>query len=98
MRDRFGSIFGPKRAEGIAVTEITRAAAEGARATARELKIEGIEMVEVWQTNNDAIVQECPICWPRHGKKEGSNWTRDQGPPGHIRCRCWLSHELPVVA
>ncbi len=97
MHDRFGGIFGPKRAEGIAVTEITRAAAEGERATVRELKKEGIEMMEVWQTNNDELV--CPTCGPRHGKKENTNWTRDQGPPAHPRCRCWVNHELlPVVA
>jgi hypothetical protein len=98
MKDKFGEVLGPKRAEGIAVTEITRAAAEGERSVVRELKKEGIEMVEVWQTNNDEIVRQCPICWPRHGQKEGTNWDRSQGPPAHPRCRCWVNHELPKVA
>jgi hypothetical protein len=96
MTDRFGNILGPIRAEMIAVTEVTRAAAEGERATVRELKREGIEMVEVWQTNNDELV--CPICGPRHGQREGTNWTRYEGPPAHPRCRCWVNHELPKVA
>lgn len=95
MKNRFGEILGPRRAELIAVTEVTRAAAEGERATVRELKREGIEMVEVWQTNNDEIV--CAICGPRHGKKEGDGWTRAEGPPAHPRCRCWVNHELPGV-
>ena len=94
MKDRFGNILGPKRAEGIAVTEITRAAAEGERSVVRELRKEGVELVEVWQTNNDELV--CPICGPRHGKKENTNWTRAQGPPAHPRCLPGDTLVLPI--
>jgi hypothetical protein len=76
----------------IAITEVTRAAAEGERATVREIAKEGIKMVEVWQTKNDEIV--CTICGPRHGKKVGDGWSRNDGPPAHPRCRCWINHEF----
>jgi SPP1 gp7 family putative phage head morphogenesis protein len=90
LRGRLGRIYSPVRAEMIAVTEVTRAAAEGERATVREIEKEGIRMVEVWQTNNDSLV--CPICGPRHGKKVGDGWSKNDGPPAHPRCRCWLTH------
>ena len=92
LRNRLSSIFGPVRAEMIARTEVTRAAVEGERATVREIEKEGIRMVEVWQTRNDEIV--CPICGPRHGKREGDGWTKNDGPPAHPRCRCWTIHEF----
>ena len=82
--------FGPVRAEMIAVTEVTRAASAGEVMIADELKSEyGIDLVAVWQTNNDSLV--CQICGPRHGKQRGDGWTED--PPAHPRCRCWLNHE-----
>ncbi len=100
VRDRLGRVYGPRRAAMIARTEVTRAAAEGQRGVVFELAKEGIHMVEIWQTRNDEIVRECPICWPRHGKKEGDGWNKNQGPPGHVLCRCWINHEFeePVNA
>ena len=95
VRDRLGRIYGPNRASLIARTEVTRASVEGERAMARELKKEGIDMIEVWETRNDELV--CPICGPRHGKKEGDGWTKDDGPPAHPRCRCAVGHELSPV-
>ena len=92
LTDRLGRIYSPIRAEMIARTEVTRAAVEGERATVREIEKEGIRMVEVWQTRNDELV--CPICGPKHGKKIGTNWTRNDGPPAHPRCRCWTNHEF----
>jgi hypothetical protein len=92
LHNRLGRIYSPVRAEMIAVTEVTRAAAEGERGVVAEIEKEGIRMVEVWQTNNDELV--CNICGPRHGKKHGDGWTRSQGPPAHPRCRCWTNHEF----
>ena len=91
VRDKLGRVYGPNRASMIARTEITRAAVEGERMTVREIAKHGIRMVEVWQTRNDEIV--CPVCGPRHGKKEGDGWSRSDGPPAHPRCRCWVNHE-----
>ena len=98
FKERTGRLFGPVRAEMIARTEVTRAAVEGQRAAVREsdkiLSKYGIKpMVEVWQTRNDEIV--CPICGPRHGKKKGDGWTKDDGPPAHPRCRCWTNFKYP---
>lgn len=81
--------FGPVRSEMIAVTEVTRAAAEGERSLAAEVASQGVEMRPIHQTNADALV--CPICGPRHGKEipAGEAW-----PPLHPRCRCWVTHEM----
>ena len=87
--NRLSGIFGPTRAEMIAVTEITRAASEGERAMVRELNKQGVQMVPIWQTNNDSLV--CPICGPRHGQEI----TDGIYPPSHPRCRCWVNHEYP---
>ena len=92
LRARLGRIYSPVRAEMIAQTEVTRAAAEGEREVVTELAKDGIKMIEVWQTSNDELV--CPICGPRHGKKVGDGWNRGQGPPAHPRCRCWINHEF----
>jgi hypothetical protein len=92
LRERLGRWFSPVRADMIATTEVTRASVQGERAIADEVAKEGIQMVEVWQTNNDELV--CPICGPRHGKVLGDGWTRADGPPAHPRCRCWVGHEL----
>ena len=86
---RLSGIWSPTRAEMIAVTEITRAASEGERAMVRELNKQGVQMVPIWQTNNDSLV--CPICGERHGKEI----TDGMYPPAHPRCRCWVNHEYP---
>jgi len=93
LGNRLGSIYSPQRAEMIAITEVTRAAAEGERAIAKELAKDGIIMVEIWETRNDGIV--CSICEPRQGKQQGDGWTESDGPPGHPNCRCNIRHEFP---
>jgi hypothetical protein len=95
VMDRLGRVYGPRRAAMIARTEVTRAAVEGERGIASELRREGINMIEIWETRNDERV--CIICGPRHGKKEGDGWTKHDGPPAHVNCRCGTRHELPVV-
>lgn len=92
LEERLSRWYNPVRSEMIATTEVTRAAAEGELQIARELAKQGIEMVAVWQTNNDEIVRECPICWPRHNKKRGDGWS--DPPPAHVLCRCWINHEF----
>jgi len=97
LEDLLLQSFGPVRAETIAVTEVTRAASEGEQAIARELAEAGIQMIPIWQTNNDELVCEefdgGPGCVPRHGQ------VIEDGiyPPLHPRCRCWTNHELPKV-
>ena len=87
--------FGPVRADMIAVTEVTRASAQGELALARQIEKENpnIRMVDVWATNNDERV--CIICFPRNGKDQGDGW--EDPPPGHPRCRCWLNHRMEVL-
>jgi hypothetical protein len=91
LRKKLSNIYSPVRAEMIAVTEVTRAAAEGEKGMVGELRKQGINMTPIWQTNNDELV--CPICGPKHDKeiKDG------EYPPAHPRCRCWVNHELPKV-
>ena len=73
LRERLERVYGPKKAEEIAQTEVTRAAVEGEVEMVDEIRKAGIEMTPIWQTNNDDLV--CPICGPMNGKKgryEGS--------------------------
>lgn len=85
LRDKLSAIFGPVRAEMIAVTEVTRAVVEGEKTLIRGLEAEGVMMQSVFNTSNDNRV--CPICSPLNQQVV----TEDQHPPRHIRCRCWLS-------
>lgn len=82
------------RANTIAVTETTRAYAQGEKFTFVEAGFE----YWTWKTNRDAIVQKCPICWPLHNKTVaiGEPFTIVRGlvitePPGHPKCRCWTA-------
>lgn len=92
LEERILRSFGPVRAEMIAVTEVTRAASEGEQQVAKELAVGGIEMVPIWQTNNDEIVQECPICWPRHNQPITDGFF----PPAHPRCLPGNTLVLPI--
>lgn len=80
--------FGPVRAEAIAVTEVTRAHAQGQLTYQKQLAESGINMERIWQTNNDELV--CPLCGPLNGKPE-SEWEGTAGPPRHVRCRCFAT-------
>lgn len=80
-------IFGRKRAETIAVTEVTRLYSEGNRAA---YAASGVEVVE-WRSVMDSKVD--PLCHDLHGQR----WLighEDFVPPRHSRCRCFLA---PVV-
>lgn len=88
---RIVQAFGPVRAEMIAVTEVTRASAEGRLAYARELETMGLKPVTIWQTANDEIAAACPICGPRNNRP--INETGGP-PPGHPNCRCTTTIEF----
>lgn len=94
LRDRLmaGNLFSRQRAAAIAVTEVTRAYAEGNMAAWRA---SGVVAAREWQTAVDERV--CPLCGPLHGKiaRMGEPFPfGGQGPPRHVRCRCWI---VPVV-
>ena len=79
-------IVGAKRAETVAITAATEAAAAGVRTYRDGLRTNhGLEYVMVWETANDERV--CPICGALHSKRE-DDWGGRSGPPAHPRCRC----------
>ena len=83
-------LFGKARAEKIAVTEVTRAFAEGTEIAGDAVRDIGITLDDIWQTNNDGLV--CRICRPRNQTPRGAGWF--DNPPAHPHCRCWLTHKL----
>lgn len=106
LEESLSSSFGPVRAEMIAVTEVTRAAARGEDALVNELAAQGIQMVTTWSTNADELV--CPRCGPLNGKVAAGRsngepyWIHPTNGaevriPAHVRCRCWENNELPEV-
>jgi SPP1 gp7 family putative phage head morphogenesis protein len=81
-------LFGPARAERIAATEVTRAAAEGSEAAYRESGV--VEEME-WSTAEDERV--CLICGGLNEKRRKFGEPFSVGipkPPAHTNCRCWL--------
>jgi len=88
--DALSPYYGPVRAEMVAVTEVTRAFAEGnILAWKQSGVVDGVR----WMTAQDELV--CPICAPlanREGTLDGG--IDGQKPPAHVRCRCYLQ---PVV-
>ena len=85
------------RAKMIAVTETTKAYAEGQLETGRRLAEEwpGVRVVKKWYTNNDSIV--CEICGPMNGQEVAIDemfttglGEKIEAPPVHPNCRCWI--------
>lgn len=96
--------FGAQRADTIAVTEVTRAYAEGNRVAGREMAKEfpGVPVVKTWFTNNDDLV--CDICEPLNEmtilEDEGFTTADGEGldgPPAHPNCRCWISYRTDIT-
>lgn len=93
LNAKLGEVLDAARANRIAVTETTRAFAQGQR-TAYER--EGITEW-IWRTNRDELV--CPVCGPLNDRtvKIGQPFGRDEKgldilqPPAHINCRCWVA-------
>ncbi len=82
LRAEITPAFGERRAQAIAVTETTRAYAEGKRQVQSELAHAGIRMTRIWRTSMDERV--CPICSALADKPE-SEWN-NSGPPAHPNC------------
>ena len=84
-----GYLYSEDRARTIAVTEVTRAFAQG---NLEAWRASGVMALKRWNTGVDELV--CPICRPLHRMTVPIN---DQfpggydGPPAHPRCRCFLS-------
>lgn len=89
LTKKIASVFGPARANTIAVTEVTRAAAEGQAWVAAQLGAAGAQMIAIWETRLDELV--CPICGPRHDQVQGTNWI--MLPPAHPNCRCGVRYQ-----
>ena len=94
--------FGVSKAEGIAVTEITRAAVEGERPVVEELSNQGVALQKVFVTVRDRKV--CTTCQPMDGLKavglgfDAHYIHPEQGviyyrPPLHTKCRCGERYE-----
>lgn len=86
--------FSVDRARMIAVTETTRAFAEGQQIVADELhnQFPDVRVTKTWFTNNDDRV--CDICGPVDGEEVDYDQPFSNGlnsPPAHPNCRCWTS-------
>jgi SPP1 gp7 family putative phage head morphogenesis protein len=97
LRQHLTPTFGPKRAQLIAQTETTRAAAEGSKQGYQE---SGVIAEMEWVAVNDELV--CPICGDDpdglNGKRAPLNGTfpGDYGvPPAHPNCRCFIRGVVP---
>ena len=95
--------FDPQRSQTIAVTETTRAYAEGNQIAGDVMKEQfpDVAVVKVWFTNNDDLV--CEICGPLNGEEIGldESWNSDDGPidnpPAHVNCRCWTQTTTNIL-
>ena len=88
-----GVTFSRRRANLIAVTEVTRAYALG---NIIAWQRSGVITQMAWQNSRDEIV--CPICRPLGGVTApvGQSFRSREGrlvgpPPAHPACRCWLT-------
>ena len=88
--NQLSETFGETRARMIAVTEITRAYAQGNQIAGEELKKEfpDVKVTKTWFTDGDA----CEICRSLEGKEVEIEEEFDAGiydPPAHVNCGCW---------
>ena len=96
--------FNADRARRVAVTEITRAYAQGNQLAAGALaeQFPGVRVVKRWFTNQDDRV--CDVCGPLADQEpidQDESWTTDEGdeidnPPAHVNCRCWTSYSTDI--
>ncbi len=88
------AIFGRKRAEMVAATEVTRAISVAEAWLLLFWSDAGFETGErIWHTEEDGKV--CPVCRPLNRTPEAI-WvgTAPAGPPAHPNCRCWLDYQV----
>ncbi|HUW12872.1 MAG TPA: ADP-ribosyltransferase [Anaerolineae bacterium] len=88
LRDSLTPAFGDSRAQAIAVTETTRAYAQGNRLVQDSLRRAGLEMTRYWNTSGSDV---CDLCIPLDDKPEDEWGEHSNGPPAHPRCRCWTT-------
>lgn len=90
VKAKLAAAFGEQRASVLAITEITRASAQGVNEYQSYLTDAGVTMLRRWGTNNDDL--QCSLCGPMNGLLETA-WPEDamDGPPLHPRCRCSLT-------
>lgn len=86
-------IFGAYRAELIAVTEMTRAYAEGQRLGAAELKAVGIKAIPIWHLNESGAPRDPHECDFRDELPE-SEWSNGDFPPLHPLCVCTITYDI----
>lgn len=106
LRTQLETLFGPARAELIATTEVTRAAAQGDIGIIGQIQEANprIQMLPFWDTSMDEWV--CPVCGPkglqgvqgvmvngepRFKSRDGSTYGAPPDP--HPRCRCGMRWE-----
>ena len=82
-------LFGPTRAEGIAISETTDATSAASEITMREAGKQSEN--DLWRTSERDNV--CPICQPLN-RKPRSVWSLKfpNGPKAHPRCNCWIEY------
>lgn len=96
--------FDTARARMVAVTEITRAYAQGNQLAAGALaeQFPGVRVIKRWFTNQDDRV--CDVCGPLADMEpidQDEVWTTDEGdeidnPPAHVNCRCWTNYSTDI--
>jgi SPP1 gp7 family putative phage head morphogenesis protein len=85
-------LFGENRAQLIAVTESTKAAAMGQQMS---LAASGVCNTIIWAAVGDELV--CSVCGPRDGTTSPLDKPNFDGiglPPAHPRCRCFIRPSL----
>ena len=89
VAERLLQIFGPNRAQRIAVTETTAAATAGGEAAVSQGP--GLSLDDIWITERDEHV--CPICKPLD-RQPRSVWSLKfpLGSPAHPVCRCYIQY------
>lgn len=93
------AMFGDLRAQRIAFTEPTRAAAQQTFAIQNQALQAGINTTMIWIAENDSTT--CDICLPLD-KLLQDQWPPEvsAGPPAHVNCRCAIGLQLvesPIV-
>ena len=97
IRELLDHTFGPKRVEGVAITETTRAQYEGGEA-AIEATV-GISSEDEWrvQESSPGVPDEkvCPLCRSvNRVKRKDWPWRLNEGPPCHPNDRCFIEYAL----
>ena len=86
------TVLGRRRAEMIATTEITRAYAEGTRASYRGSRV--VKRLR-WQIADSE--HSCPVCRPLNQTVTDLEGTfNGYFPPAHPNCRCWCTGVVEI--